>query len=158
MCRSGRKAAHRDSLGVPSGKRPLPQNSQHVLTMLGASAAARHCFPSPAEATPVTSLLDRGQRTEGAHEEPRCHNAGPPREPAPTATGLWALRLVAGCLGTAVCAATPEPSAPQPEHVPLPGKAPSARTRKSETNSCPQASLLSRGNGSINNFFSPKVG
>lgn len=97
----------------PLGKTPpSSRTASTVLTMLGASAAARHCFPSPAEATPVTSLLDRGQRTEGAHEEPRMSQCRAPREPAPTATGLWALGLVADRLGRAVCAATP--GAPRP--------------------------------------------
>lgn len=144
--------------GSPRENAPLPQNSQHVLTMLGASAAARHCFPSPAEATPVTSLLGRGQRTEGAHEEPRCHNAGPPRNrpPQPRASGHSGWWSAAWERLRVLPHRSPQP--PSLSMCPCQARRLVPEQRKSETNSCPQASLLSRGNGSINNFFSPKVG
>lgn len=61
------------------------------------------------------------------------------------------------CLGMAVRSETGSFSVSQLKHVPLLGRAPGARTWKSKTNSCPQSSLLSRGNGSINNYFFQKL-
>lgn len=112
---------------------------------------------SQAMAAPVhKSREETGKIETGPIKSQECHSARGPLGTSPSLGSVHTGWLIAA-LGQWCGLSHREPLGPSPEHLPLWARHQVPGTHKSENNSCPQGSLLSRVNRPINSYFLQKL-